>query len=154
MVELRASLNPFDANDSSGRYLRTPLTFYVQSWYWYNLGQPAGGNIRSDFRFHRFDQIRRTKFLASDNTSRICWTVNGFGDGPIFKQVNCCYNARLRLSYMSPSSRGLGHRPFTAITRVRISLGTPSIKFKISCADATQRFQAYQFEFRSGSSVG
>ena len=25
----------------------------------------------------------------------------------------------------SPSSRGLGHRPFTAVTRVRISLGTP-----------------------------
>src|SRR6185312_16904034 len=25
----------------------------------------------------------------------------------------------------SPSSRGLGHRPFTAVTRVRIPLGTP-----------------------------
>ena len=24
-----------------------------------------------------------------------------------------------------PSSSGLGHRPFTAVTRVRISLGTP-----------------------------
>ena len=30
-------------------------------------------------------------------------------------------------STTSPSSRGLGHRPFTAITRVRISLGTPPI---------------------------
>src|SRR3954470_2137342 len=28
----------------------------------------------------------------------------------------------------SPSSRGLGHRPFTAVTRVRISLGTPKLK--------------------------
>jgi hypothetical protein len=26
----------------------------------------------------------------------------------------------------SPSSRGPGHRPFTAVTRVRISVGTPS----------------------------
>src|SRR6266481_7864893 len=26
----------------------------------------------------------------------------------------------------SPSSRGLGHRPFTAVTGVRIPLGTPS----------------------------
>ncbi len=30
-----------------------------------------------------------------------------------------------KLQSLSPSSRGLGHRPFTAITRVRISLGTP-----------------------------
>ncbi len=28
----------------------------------------------------------------------------------------------------SPSSRGLGHRPFTAVTRVRISLGTPKMQ--------------------------
>src|SRR6266852_259926 len=27
---------------------------------------------------------------------------------------------------LSPSSRGLGHSPFTAITRVRISVGTPA----------------------------
>ena len=26
---------------------------------------------------------------------------------------------------LSPSSRGLGHRPFTAVTGVRIPLGTP-----------------------------
>ena len=29
------------------------------------------------------------------------------------------------LAQTSPSSRGLGHRPFTAATRVRIPLGTP-----------------------------
>ncbi len=29
---------------------------------------------------------------------------------------------------MSPSSRGLGHRPFTAVTGVRIPLGTPNTK--------------------------
>ena len=28
--------------------------------------------------------------------------------------------------YPSPSSRGLGHRPFTAVTGVRIPLGTPN----------------------------
>ncbi len=33
----------------------------------------------------------------------------------------------------SPSSRGLGHRPFTAITRVRISLGTPTSKSSQRC---------------------
>ena len=27
--------------------------------------------------------------------------------------------------HLSPSSRGLGHRPFTAVTGVRIPLGTP-----------------------------
>jgi hypothetical protein len=37
----------------------------------------------------------------------------------------------------SPSSRGLGHRPFTAITRVRISLGTPVCLV----------FLLYQFQF-------
>ena len=34
----------------------------------------------------------------------------------------------------SPSSRGLGHRPFTAVTRVRISLGTPNKS--MACGDA------------------
>src|ERR1700760_1787085 len=29
---------------------------------------------------------------------------------------------------MSPSSRGLGHRPFTAVTGVRIPLGTPPLQ--------------------------
>ena len=29
-----------------------------------------------------------------------------------------------------PSSSGLGHRPFTAVTRVRISLGTPPAKLR------------------------
>jgi hypothetical protein len=28
---------------------------------------------------------------------------------------------------LSPSSRGLGHRPFTAVTRVRIPLGTQEL---------------------------
>lgn len=31
-----------------------------------------------------------------------------------------------RMIPLSPSSRGLGHRPFTAVTGVRIPLGTPS----------------------------
>src|SRR5450631_538217 len=32
---------------------------------------------------------------------------------------------RFGFQYWSPSSRGLGHRPFTAITGVRIPVGTP-----------------------------
>src|SRR6266480_74178 len=39
----------------------------------------------------------------------------------------------------SPSSRGLGHRPFTAVTGVRIPLGTPikSMDYdRIGCRDA------------------
>src|SRR5216110_2067443 len=28
----------------------------------------------------------------------------------------------------SPSSRGLGHRPFTAVTGVRIPVGTPTVR--------------------------
>gem|GEM_PF-1763714 len=31
-------------------------------------------------------------------------------------------------SNVSPSSRGLGHRPFTAVTGVRIPVGTPFTK--------------------------
>jgi hypothetical protein len=31
----------------------------------------------------------------------------------------------------SPSSRGLGHRPFTAVTRVRIPLGARSTAVKV-----------------------
>ena len=39
----------------------------------------------------------------------------------------------------SPSSRGPGHRPFTAVTRVRISVGTPPnlpdlLQFRFSSA--------------------
>ena len=32
------------------------------------------------------------------------------------------------LTFLTLSSRGLGHRPFTAVTRVRISLGSPRRK--------------------------
>src|SRR3954468_11746477 len=37
---------------------------------------------------------------------------------------------------MSPSSRGLGHRPLTAVTGVRIPLGTPSYQ-ALSCGVGT-----------------
>src|SRR6185369_14522771 len=40
---------------------------------------------------------------------------------------------------LSPSSRGLGHRPFTAITGVRIPVGTPEMK------KATQRGWLFSF---------
>ena len=53
---------------------------------------------------------------------------------------------------LSPSSRGLGHRPFTAITGVRIPVGTPlnqrlsnrlgvgiSINIDVWCADAARK---------------
>ena len=33
---------------------------------------------------------------------------------------------------MTPSSRGLGHRPFTAVTRVRLPLGSPKFKERFS----------------------
>ncbi len=33
-----------------------------------------------------------------------------------------------KVLYASPSSRGLGHRPFTAATGVRIPLGTPRVR--------------------------
>ena len=33
----------------------------------------------------------------------------------------------------SPSSRGLGHRPFTAVTGVRIPLGTPLLQKAALC---------------------
>ena len=34
-------------------------------------------------------------------------------------------NKKKKGKRLFPSSSGLGHRPFTAVTRVRISLGTP-----------------------------
>ena len=42
--------------------------------------------------------------------------------------MNCLRKGRpgyTRTLPWSPSSRGLGHRPFTAVTRVQIPLGTP-----------------------------
>jgi hypothetical protein len=37
--------------------------------------------------------------------------------------------------FPSPSSRGLGHRPFTAVTGVRIPLGTPVKRVEVPGAD-------------------
>jgi hypothetical protein len=46
---------------------------------------------------------------------------------PLDAERSLRYSARPRVprTRTSPSSRGLGHRPFTAATRVRIPLGTP-----------------------------
>ncbi len=44
----------------------------------------------------------------------------------------------------SPSSRGLGHRPFTAVTGVRIPVGTPN-------NEATATAVAFLFVFPAGS---
>jgi hypothetical protein len=49
----------------------------------------------------------------------------------------------------SPSSRGLGHRPFTAATRVRIPLGTPILlrssraEIRTYCRDRTRRRRSF-----------
>ena len=41
---------------------------------------------------------------------------------------------------MVPSSRGLGHRPFTAVTGVRIPVGTPNKdNFIIFCSLTTRK---------------
>ena len=49
--------------------------------------------------------------------------------------------------YTSPSSRGLGHRPFTAVTGVRIPLGTPItlIVYRelVSCSSQISHKDAY-----------
>ena len=50
---------------------------------------------------------------------------------------------------MSPSSRGLGHRPFTAVTGVRIPLGMPTARilkhasgvFFLACIPAKKAFK-------------
>ena len=50
---------------------------------------------------------------------------------------------------MSPSSRGLGHRPFTAVTGVRIPVGTP-IKdnfVRLSCCSLKNWKQAENKRF-------
>src|SRR3546814_1131129 len=39
-----------------------------------------------------------------------------------------CFNECCWTRYTSPSSRGLGHHPFTVDTGVRIPVGTPSIR--------------------------
>ena len=48
----------------------------------------------------------------------INWKINSWFTGGL--QIGC-------VCLKSPSSRGLGHRPLTAATRVRIPLGTPHI---------------------------
>src|SRR5690606_10259092 len=55
----------------------------------------------------------------------------------------------------SPSSRGLGHRPFTAITGVRIPVGTPYIAARSSAGrKAGEALAGGSSKARSGSSVG
>jgi hypothetical protein len=46
--------------------------------------------------------------------------------------------------FLTLSSSGLGHRPFTAVTRVRIPLGSIRLGFRLAhhCADA-QRFMMF-----------
>ena len=42
------------------------------------------------------------------------------------KREKCVSKCKIENLYLlSPSSRGLGHRPFTAVTGVRIPVGTP-----------------------------
>src|SRR5574340_1355732 len=58
----------------------------------------------------------------------LAWHARGQRFDPAYlHQTSSTRNGRPhRLSvFMSPSSRGLGHRPFTAITGVRIPVGTP-----------------------------
>ncbi len=55
--------------------------------------------------------------------------ANKYSNSQLVKAIGCHYsklNQPYRFScFRSPSSRGLGHRPFTAVTGVRIPLGTP-----------------------------
>ena len=51
-------------------------------------------------------------------------------------------------AFVTLSSRGLGHRPFTAVTRVRIPLGSPLFFLagasKARCADVADVYQISQ----------
>jgi hypothetical protein len=58
----------------------------------------------------------------------LAWHARGLRFDPAYlHQSKYSKNETLVVS-TSPSSRGLGHRPFTAITGVRIPVGTPSRK--------------------------
>ena len=66
------------------------------------------------------------------------------------------YNIQGLLEYLyllSPSSRGLGHRPFTAVTGVRIPVGTPikdNSDYLSYCSLTTEK-QAENERFSKGS---
>ena len=69
-------------------------------------------------------------------------------------------------SFLSPSSRGLGHHPFTVSTGVRIPLGTPALSGHVPASkhngaamrplswQATQDCNVYDGQFMSPSSRG
>ena len=57
------------------------------------------------------------------------------------KREKCVSKCKIENLYLlSPSSRGLGHRPFTAVTGVRIPVGTPNKdNFIIFCSLTTRK---------------
>src|SRR3546814_7408932 len=59
----------------------------------------------------------------SDWSSDVCSSDLSIPPGSTICFNECCWTR-----YTSPSSRGLGHHPFTVDTGVRIPVGTPSIR--------------------------
>src|SRR5689334_1603656 len=72
--------------------------------------------------------IRRSPWGYSSAGRALAWHARGQRFDPAYlhhSDIRAASRAAL-LQTGSPSSRGLGHRPFTAVTGVRIPLGTLS----------------------------
>src|SRR6218665_2224778 len=83
----------------------------------------------------------------------LAWHARGHRFDPGYLHQNLSIVRRRLLSVRSkvltPSSRGLGHHPFTVSTGVRIPVGSPSRSAWLVSQDASEKLPA-----RSGSSVG
>ncbi len=79
----------------------------------------AGRALAWHARGQRFDPA----YLHQIKTS-----IAGFKSGLAVRKVGFCSKIATLKVHRSPSSRGLGHLPFTEATGVRIPVGTPQIK--------------------------
>ena len=95
----------------------------------------AGRALAWHARGQRFDPAYLHQ-VAKKNS----WAVSGRAAGSGSKK----YRAKATISSWSPSSRGLGHHPFTVSTGVRIPLGTP--RFLAASGSVKQ--------YRSGCQIG
>ena len=95
-----------------------------------------GGIAQLGERLHGMQEVSSSILLTSTNGFDTIFDVNGYWISP---QV------------LTPSSRGLGHHPFTVSTGVRIPVGSPSF---VALGSQEQLEKAKVTAAGSGSSVG
>ncbi len=84
-----------------------------------------GGIAQLGERLHGMQEVSGSIPLIS---TKIKIPNAGFKSGLAVRKAGFCSKIATLKVHRSPSSRGLGHLPFTEATGVRIPVGTPQIK--------------------------